>query len=83
MGYENFSSGHLKVVLTLVPTTPYMKREQVKVFLPSFTMSSCHHKFLTYEKPTTVTNMILVNDFQMGHVGVGVGLGLNATDNLP
>lgn len=74
----------MKIVLTLVPTNPHMKREQIKVFLPSFTMSSCHHKFLTYEKSTTVENIALVrDDFQIGHVGTGVWLGLNATDNLP
>lgn len=82
--HKNLSWGHLKVVLILVPTTPHMKREQIKVFLPPFTMSSCHHKFFTYEKSTTVSNIALVSgDFQIGHVGTGVWLGLNATDNLP
>lgn len=46
-------------------------------------MSGCHHKFLTYEKPTTAGNITLVSDdFQMGHVGAGVWLGLNATDDF-
>lgn len=47
-------------------------------------MSSCRHKFLTYEKSTTVSNIALISDdFQIGHVGTGVWLGLNAIDNLP
>lgn len=47
-------------------------------------MSSCHHKFFTYEKPTTAKNIIIVSDnFQVGHVGAGVWLGLSAFDNLP
>lgn len=46
-------------------------------------MSCCHHKVLTYEKPTTAGNITLVSDdFQMGHVGAGVWLGLNATDDF-